>query len=162
MEMSKHAGSPPPAMNEQQHRRILVVDDDAEIRRILVTALRMRALQIDEASDGHSAIELLRENRYSVVLLDIMMPGVDGFAVLDSIDRDDHPPVVLVVSGAGKQVLERVDTSKIHGIVRKPFDPIEIADVVASCAELKGRSAFETMAYATILSGAPLIALLKL
>jgi CheY-like chemotaxis protein len=160
--MSKHAGSAPPAMNEQQHRRILVVDDDAEIRRILVTALRLRALQIDEASDGHSAMELLRENRYSVVLLDIMMPGVDGFAVLDAIDRDDHPPVVLVVSGAGKQVLDRVDTSKIHGIVRKPFDPIEIADVVASCAELKGRGAFETMAYATILSGAPLIALLKL
>ena len=160
--MSKHAGSAPPAMNEQQHRRILVVDDDPEIRRILVTALRMRALEIDEASDGHAAIGLLRENRYSVVLLDIMMPGVDGFGVLDAIDRDGHPPVVLVVSGAGKQVLDRVDTSKIHGIIRKPFDPIEIADVVASCAELKGRSAFETMAYATILSGAPLIALLKL
>lgn len=145
-----------------QHRRVLVVDDDPEIRRILVTALRLRALEIDEAVDGRSAIDLIRENRYAVVLLDIMMPGVDGFAVLESIDHDEQPPVVLVVSGAGKQVLDRVDTSKIHGIIKKPFDPLEIADVVASCAELRGRSSFETMAYATILSGAPLIALLKL
>jgi CheY-like chemotaxis protein len=147
-------------MNEQL-RRVLVVDDDPEIRRILVTALRLRNLAIDEAADGHSAMELLRENRYTVVLLDIMMPGMDGFGVLDAIHREPNPPVVLVVSGAGKQVLDRVDTSKVHGIVRKPFDPIEIADVVSACAEIRGRSAFETMAYATILSGAPLIALLK-
>lgn len=145
-----------------QHRRVLVVDDDPEIRRILVTALRLRALEIDEAVDGRSAIDLIRENRYAVVLLDIMMPGVDGFAVLESIDQDSQPPVVLVVSGAGKQVLDRVDTSKIHGIIKKPFDPLEIADVVASCAEIRGRSSFETMAYATVLSGASLIALLKL
>ena len=147
-------------MNEQL-RRVLVVDDDPEIRRILVTALRLRNLAIDEAADGHSAMELLRENRYTVVLLDIMMPGMDGFGVLDAIHHEPNPPVVLVVSGAGKQVLDRVDTSKIHGIIRKPFDPIEIADVVSACAEIRGRSAFETMAYATILSGAPLIALLK-
>ena len=146
----------------EQPRRVLVVDDDPEIRRILVTALRLRTLDIDEAVDGRAAIDLLRENRYSVVLLDIMMPGVDGFAVLEAIDHNTNPPVVLVVSGAGKQVLERVDTSKVHGIIKKPFDPIEIADVVASCAEIRGRSSFETMAYATILSGAPLIALLKL
>ena len=148
-------------MNEL-HRRILVVDDDAEIRRILVTALRLRSLDIDEAGDGRSAIDLLRDNRYSVVLLDIMMPGVDGFAVLDAINHQEHAPVVLVVSGAGKHVLDRVDTSKIHGIVKKPFDPLEIADVVSACAEIRSRSAFETMAYATIISGAPLIALLKL
>jgi two-component system chemotaxis response regulator CheY len=150
-------------MNEQL-RRVLVVDDDPEIRRILVTALRLRSLHIDEAVDGRSAIDLLRENRYAVVLLDIMMPGVDGFGVLEAIDQDQqtHAPVVLVVSGAGKQVLDRVDTSKIHGIVKKPFDPLEIADVVSACADIRGRSAFETMAYATILSSAPLIALLKL
>ena len=134
-------------------RRILVVDDDAEIRRILVTALRLKSLSADEATDGGSAISLLREHRYAVVLLDIMMPDVDGFAVLDAIEQDTNPPVVLVVSGAGKHVLDRVNTTKIHGIVKKPFDPLEIAEVVSACAEIRGRSAFETMAYATILSG---------
>lgn len=144
------------------HRRILVVDDDPEIRRILVTALRLRSLQIDEAIDGASALELLRQNRYAVVLLDIMMPGIDGFSVLESLGQEPDPPVVLVVSGAGKQVLDRVDTSKIHGIVKKPFDPLEIAEVVSACADIRGRSSFETMAYATLLGGSSLIALLKL
>jgi len=139
-------------MSEPQ-RRILVVDDDPEIRRILVTALRLESLDADEAVDGTSALNFLREHQYAVVLLDIMMPGVDGFAVLDAIDQNSNPPVVLVLSGAGKQVLDRVDTSKIHGIVKKPFDPLEIAEVVSACAEIKGRSAFETMAFATILSG---------
>lgn len=147
-------------MNET-HRRVLVVDDDPEIRRILVTALRMKDLEIDEAVDGQAAIDKLRDHRYSVVLLDLMMPGVDGFAVLDAIDQEVNRPVVLVVSGYGRQTLDRLDTSKIHGVVKKPFDPIELADVVASCVEIRGRSTFETMAYATIISGAPLIALLK-
>jgi hypothetical protein len=59
-------------------------------------------------------------------------------------------------------VLERLNANKIHGIVKKPFDPREVAEVVAACAEIRGRSAFETMAVATVMTGAPLIALLKL
>jgi DNA-binding response OmpR family regulator len=147
-------------MNEA-HRRVLVVDDDPEIRGILVTALRLKNLEIDEAVDGQSAIAKLRDHRYAVVMLDLMMPGVDGFGVLDAIDQETNRPVVLVVSGAGRSMLDRLDTSKIHGVVKKPFDPLEIAEVVASCVDIRGRSTFETMAYATILSGAPLIALLK-
>jgi DNA-binding response OmpR family regulator len=147
-------------MNET-HRRVLVVDDDPEIRGILVTALRLKNLDIDEAVDGQSAIDKLRDHHYAVVMLDLMMPGVDGFGVLDAIAEDTDRPVVLVVSGAGRSMLDRIDTSKIHGVVKKPFDPFELADVVASCVDIRGRSTFETMAYATILSGAPLIAWLK-
>jgi DNA-binding response OmpR family regulator len=143
-------------------RRVLVVDDDPEIRRILATALRLRSLHIDEAADGATAIEMLRDNLYAVVLLDIMMPGVDGFGVLRELEKAPNPPIVLVVSGAGKQVLDRVDTTRIHGIVKKPFDPLEIADVVAACADIRGRSSFETMAFATLLGGSSLIAMLKL
>jgi hypothetical protein len=69
---------------------------------------------------------------------------------------------VLVISGADRRVLDQLDSQKIHGIVRKPFDPDEVAAVVAACAEIRGRSAFETMALATMMTGAPLMALLKL
>jgi CheY-like chemotaxis protein len=149
-------------MTSEQQRQVLIVDDDPTVREILATALRQRSLVIDEASDGAEAIRLLRENVYSVVLLDILMPGVDGFGVLSAIDSTSvHAPVVLVVSGAERAVLERLDTSRIHGVVRKPFDPQEIATVVAACAEIRGRSGFETMAYMTMIAGAPLIALLK-
>jgi CheY-like chemotaxis protein len=150
-------------MTSEHYRRVLVVDDDVEIRRILVTALRQRGLTIDQAVDGEEAVSLLRENQYSVVVLDLMMPQLDGFGVLNAIgDTDGQWPVVLVVTGAERPLLERLNAQKIHGIVRKPFDPHEVAAVVAACADIRGRSAFETMALATMITGAPLIALLRL
>lgn len=145
----------------EQKRRVLICDDDPEMRFLLVASLRNKPLQIDEAHDGASAIKMLRENRYAVVLLDLMMPGVDGFGVLDAIDHEANPPVVLVVSGAGRTLLDRLDSRKIHGVVKKPFDPIELAEIVSSCAEIRGRGTFEAMAVATMVAGGPLIKLLE-
>ena len=125
-------------------------------------ALRQRPLVVDEAGDGSEAIALLSESRYAVVLLDLLMPNVDGFGVLDALADGENPPIVLVVSGADRRVIDQVDSRKIHGIIRKPFDPVEIADVVAACSDIRGRSAFETMAYAPAIGAAPLTALLKL
>ena len=143
-----------------RHRHVLVIDDDASVRHMLAAALRQRKLVVDEAPDGRDAIALLAEHRYSVVLVDLLMPDVDGFGVIDAIDGGASPPIVLVVSGAEPSVIDRIDARKIHGIVRKPFDPLEIAEIVSACAEIRGRSAFEIMAYATVIAGAPLIALL--
>ena len=143
-------------------RRVLVVDDDDETRLILRTALRHRGIEEDEAENCRRAIDLMAETSYAVVLLDIVMPDLDGFAVLDAISQTHaaQPPVVLVVSGAPRAVLEGVDAKRIHGIVRKPFDPMEVSAVAAACVEIRGRSGFETMALATMISGVPLITLL--
>ena len=158
--MSKQAVSA--GLGTQQHRRVLVIDDDPSVRHLLAGALRQKALVIDEAADGAAAISLLSEHRYSVVLLDLLMPNVDGFGVLDAMKDDVNPPIVLVISGADRRVIDQLDSRRIHGIVRKPFDPVEIADVVGACAEIRERSAFETMAVATVMAGAPFIALLKI
>src|SRR5688500_11387639 len=124
-------------MTSEQQRQVLIVDDDPTIREILATALRQKSLLIDEASDGAEALRLLGENVCSVVLLDILMPGVNGCGVVEAIDTTAvNAPVVLVVSGAGRAILEKLDTSRIHGVVRKPFDPQEIATVVAACADI--------------------------
>jgi len=145
------------------HRRVLVVDDDPDVRRILAAAMRQKSLTIDEAEDGKQAIDLLRQHSYSVVVLDLLMPQVNGFAVLDAIDETSaNAPIVLVVSGASRNVLDALDTRRIHGVIRKPFIPQDVADIVAACADVRTRSAFETMALATMMTGAPLIALLKL
>jgi CheY-like chemotaxis protein len=140
------------------HRRVLIVDDDTDVRHILATALRQKSLTIDEAVDGRQALALLHENSYSVVLLDLMMPVVDGLTVLEAIKTDlPNPPIVLVVTGASREMIERVDTDRVHGIVRKPFDPLEVAAIVAACAEVRSRGPFETMAIATVISGGALI-----
>jgi CheY-like chemotaxis protein len=150
-------------MMREQRGQVLVVDDDGVVREILGTALRQKSLLYDEAGDGAEAIRLLGENAYSVVLLDMLMPGVDGLEVLDAIDHlGANAPVVLVVSGADRTVLDQIDSRRIHGIVKKPFDPQEIAEIVATCAEIRGRGTFETMALATIMTGAPFFAFFKM
>jgi CheY-like chemotaxis protein len=133
-------------MPVEQQKKVLVVDDDDDIRGMIQVALRQRALIVDEARNGAEALALLRENRYAVVILDLLMPTTDGFGVLDGIHAPGFPspPVVLVVTAADRRTIEQLDPRRIHGIVRKPFDPVELASVVAACMEVRGRGgAFE-------------------
>lgn len=150
-------------MNANEQRRVLLADDDPDVRGILSYVLRQQNLAVDLAVDGAEALELLHDNRYGVVILDLMMPGIDGFGVLDAIYSGAiaEPPVVLVVSGADRATLNRLDAGRIHGIVRKPFDPNELASVVVACVDIRGRNTLEAMAMAMI-SSAPIIAWLKL
>lgn len=143
-----------------EQRQVLIVDDDASVRDMLTTAFRLRSLEIDVAADGREALELLRERRYTVIVLDLIMPVVDGFGVLEGMDAIADSPVVLVLTGADRQMLDRLDAKRIHGVVRKPFDPDELASLVVACAEIKSRSPFETMAMA-MLAGGPILAWLS-
>ena len=141
-------------MNMEQHRRVLVVDDDHDLRDLLLAALNQKSLTVDTAADGKEAIDLLRENSYAVILLDLLMPIADGFAVLEAMEQSvAAPSVVLIVTGADRSVIQQLDARRIHGVVKKPFDTEELAAVVAACADLRGRKAFETMAVATMVSG---------
>ena len=147
-------------MTIEQQRRVLVADDDPEVRRMLASVLEPQGLVVDGAINGRQAVDLLNENTYSVVLLDLLMPEIDGFGVLDRLQTEVIPaaPVVLVLTGADRQTVDRLDPQRIHGIVRKPFDPHELASLIVACANIRGRGAFETMAIATVLSGAQLLA----
>ena len=135
-------------MTSEHYRRVLVVDDDADIRGLLLTALRMKSLQVDTATDGQEAIELLRQHAYGVVILDLFMPVTDGFAVLDMLGNEPMQPVVLVVTGADQSTIGKLDARRIHGVVKKPFDVEELSSVVAACADVRGLRGLETMAIA--------------
>ncbi|HEV7485966.1 MAG TPA: response regulator [Thermoanaerobaculia bacterium] len=150
-------------MNVEQQKRVLVVDDDPLIRRLLVATLERHSLTVDEASDGLAALALIKEHQYGVIVLDLLMPLLDGFGVLNALDGPSmtSPPVVLVITGAERQTVDHLDPQRIHGIVRKPFDPEELASVVVACAEIRGRNSFGTMAIATVIAGSPLLALLN-
>lgn len=149
-------------MNSDQRKRVLVVDDHEEIRSLLQTLLQQRGLLVDAADGGREAIDRLRQHSYSVVVLDLLMPEVDGFAVVERMGQDDItlPPVVLVITGAERKAVDRLDPRKIHGVVRKPFDAPELADLVLACAELRSRN-FGAMAIATMIAGTPLLALIN-
>jgi len=128
-------------------KRVLIVDDDATIRELLVSVLRRRDLIVDEAHDGLQALDLLKENNYSVVLLDLLMPNLDGFGVIENLGSAISTPVVLVITGADRALIRQLDPQRIHGVVNKPFDAEDLATLVVACAEIKSRSPFEAMAF---------------
>ena len=146
-------------MSSEQAKRVLVVDDDDGIRKLLCAVLRDRGLSVDEAEDGQKALELIEANQYGVIVLDLVLPVIDGFIVAEKLTRIAPRPVVLVISGAAHSVVERLDPATVHGIVRKPFDAEELANVVEACAEIRSRASLETMALALV-AGGSLFALL--
>jgi CheY-like chemotaxis protein len=142
-------------------KRVLIVDDDASIRALLGSVLRRRDLIVDEAHDGVEALNLLKENSYSVVLLDLLMPKLDGFGVIKDIGSAISTPVVLVITGADRALIRQLDPQKIHGVVNKPFDAEDLATLVVACAEIKSRSPFEAMAISAMIAGGPFLAWLS-
>jgi len=121
---------------ERQQPRILVADDDQAIRQLIHTIMRRERLHVDAAADGAEAIEKLRENDYAVILVDLMMPRVDGFGVIEHLRQ--HPPrfkpVVLVISAYADQKFKQVDPDIVSGVIRKPFEVADIGAIVRLCA----------------------------
>jgi len=143
-------------------KRVLVVDDDAEIRNMLLHVVGQQPLVVDGAEDGQEALDLISQRRYAVIVLDLLMPVLDGFDFLDGLTalQLQPQPVVLVITGADRSQVERLDPRRVHGVLRKPFDVDEFVRLVAACAEIRGSSALGTMAIATMIAGGPLLALL--
>lgn len=83
-------------------KRILVVDDDDAIRALLFTILRRRGFKVDSARSGREAMERCARCRYSVMLLDLMMPQMDGFEVLNvmaKMPQGERPVVIVLTAG---------------------------------------------------------------
>lgn len=122
--------------NERSEPRILIVDDDPSIRRLLTTIVKREGLNVDAAVDGEEAILQLEKHEYLVILLDLMMPHVDGFGVIDYLR--EHPrqtkPVVLVITAYADQKFKRVDPDIVAGVLRKPFEVAELGSLVRLCA----------------------------
>ncbi len=107
-------------------QRILVVDDEASIRRILETRLKMAGYDVVTAEDGEEAVELFNKTNPDIVILDVMMPKMDGYGVTREIRRvSDIPIIILTALG---DVSERITGLELGAddYVIKPFSPKEL------------------------------------
>jgi two-component system response regulator CpxR len=114
-------------------KRILIVDDDAAIRTLLFTILRRRGLPVDTAKHGAEALERLGKCRYALMLLDLMMPVMSGWQVLDEVaamDARERPAVILLTAGTEPR---SKNTDIVVGSIRKPFDVELLYDTVIGC-----------------------------
>jgi CheY-like chemotaxis protein len=117
-------------------RRALVVDDDAGIRVLVTRILTRNGFQVESARDGGEAIEKVLQNDYDVITLDLMMPRIDGFAVVKYLS--EHRPEmlanVIVVTAFGPNVTEKICPPVVR-IIEKPFD---LNALVAQATSLAG------------------------
>ena len=110
----------------REQRRILVVDDEQTVRNVLQRTLERAGYDVITAANGQEALDKISSFDVSLVLLDIMMPGLDGFEVLERIPRDLNIPVIML-SGIHDEI------TKIHSLtlgadnyIAKPFSTGEL------------------------------------
>lgn len=123
--------------------RVLVAEDSPEICQLLAIALRREGIEVDCVSNGRDALNRISQNGYSVLILDLMMPVVSGFEVIDELARmkRERPPPATVVITAGRQRREELNSEVVVAVFTKPFDVFGLARIIAAMAEAARMSA---------------------
>jgi len=122
--------------------RVLVIDDEAPIRLLCRVNLEAEGMAVLEASDGSSGLELARTERPDVVLLDVMMPELDGWSVAaDLLDDERTNEIPIIFLTARAELRDRARGLDIGGVdyVTKPFNPLELAPLVRDLLARIGR-----------------------
>ena len=116
--------------------KALVVEDDPAIRRLVEKLLVRHGVTIDAAHEGRTAIDKLRHEKYSVIVLDLMVPEVNGFEVIEFVKRAKLTTPVVVVSAVSQQALTNLDLDVVKLVISKPFDVDEFTkSVLQLCQE---------------------------
>ena len=113
--------------------KVLVIDDEAPIRLLCRVNLEAEGMNVIEAPDGPSGVDKARDERPDVILLDVMMPGLDGWRVAEQLFEDERTvaiPIIFLTARA--EYRDRARGLYIGGVdyVTKPFNPLELAPLV--------------------------------
>lgn len=122
-------------------KRVLLVDDDELILEILATILDLEEFDVVTASNGEEALERLAQHGVDVVVLDVMMPGKDGFKVCREIKDDSataHLPVILLTARDQPEDRRAGSAAGCDAYLTKPFSPLELIDVLNEFGLAKG------------------------
>jgi len=113
--------------------RILVVDDQPDIRLMCRVNLQLEGYEVIEAGDGEAGLETVRNERPDLVLLDVMMPGLDGWQFMEAIKADEETariPIVLLTARVQREDEIRGWLSGAADYLPKPFNPSTLTEVV--------------------------------
>jgi two-component system alkaline phosphatase synthesis response regulator PhoP len=118
--------------------RVLIIDDEAPIRLLCRVNLEAEGMEVVEAPDGPTGLVAAREHAPDAILLDVMMPGLDGWRVAEKLLEDDQTaeiPIVFLTARA--DLRDRARGMDLGGLdyVTKPFNPVELATLVRSVVE---------------------------
>jgi DNA-binding response OmpR family regulator len=140
---------------EKSDKPFVLIVDDNEPTCTLITALLQKDFCVDVATDGLEAVEKLRTNAYGAVILDLLMPQLDGYGVLDFLKARNPAKLrsVIVVSAAlTRAEVARVETYDVCAIMMKPFDVEVLLATVKKCVESFPRGSMLTSSVILLLS----------
>lgn len=114
---------------------MLIVEDDPAIRRLVTMVLQRQGYRLEAASDGLEAVLKLGVCDYDVIVLDLMMPNLDGFTFLRTLaeNQPERLRKVIVTSAASPAVIRERMMGGAYRLLPKPFDIHELVDAVESC-----------------------------
>jgi DNA-binding response OmpR family regulator len=117
--------------------RVLIVDDEPDILLMLRVNLEAEGYATAMAADGETALQRLDEADFDIILLDVMMPVMDGWGVLDNLQHRDRAPRVVVVSAksSDRDVARALDAGAVDYLT-KPFNPRDLSSLVADVLTL--------------------------
>ena len=119
--------APQPTVTPIPGQRALIADDDPVTRYLIANILNQRRIAFDEAANGADAVKSLKGHEYTIVFLDLLMPRVDGWGVIDFLRRaKTKPPRIVIITGVKDQTLSVADRELVTGIIYKPLDPAEV------------------------------------
>ncbi|MBV8080244.1 MAG: response regulator [Actinobacteria bacterium] len=128
--------------------RVLVIDDEPPIRLLCRVNLEAEGMQVLEASDGLSGVDVARSEIPDVILLDVMMPGLDGWRVAEELLDDERThgiPIIFLTARA--ELRDRARGLDLGGVdyVTKPFNPVDLAPLVRDLLKRVGRGEREAL-----------------
>lgn len=110
-------------------QRVLIVDDDPAVREIVAAVLRREGMDVDVANDGQQAVSALDRESYAAVLLDLLMPVVDGNGVIAHMREKQIGTPVIVITGHSDEH-PSLDSDVVRLVMEKPIEVSDLRDVV--------------------------------
>lgn len=115
--------------------KVLIADDDPALRGLLQVVARRAGFSVDVAANGLEALEKIRENDYLIAVIDLMMPRVSGYDVIERLAEMKRRPGVVVVTAMSDAHIPRLNGNVVASILRKPFNIEILTAVLTELAE---------------------------
>ena len=113
---------------------LLIVDDDAPIRKLLERIALRAGFDADCAKDGIDALEMMQKKQYAIAIIDLMMPRLSGYELVQRISTMSPRPVILVATAMTNADVSKIDDTLVRRVIKKPFDMKSVADTLIETA----------------------------